>query len=342
LNNMPAARPVFHDAGQVYHPDTCRPLRQAAEQGTIRLHAIGRGSYPGRKLPAGAAPEVRSIGFWDATADQAWGLDWHCNEGIELTYLARGAVAFSTGDREYPLKPGSLTITRPWQRHRVGNPNVTASRLHWLILDVSVRRPNQPWRWPEWLLCPPSDLKRLTTLLRQNEHPVWSADEQIGECFEKLAQDVQSFTPERGDVWLKLHINELVVALIEMFEHKRVPLDATLSTSQRVVEMFLHDLPRRAGEPWTLDAMARQCGLARTRFAHYCRQITNMSPAEYLTRCRIDAAARLLAEGGRSVTDVALECGFSSSQYFATVFRRITGRAPSETRERRLAAIGRP
>jgi transcriptional regulator GlxA family with amidase domain len=45
------------------------------------------------------------------------------------------------------------------------------------------------------------------------------------------------------------------------------------------------------------------------------------------------AAARLLrAEPGRSILDVALGCGFSTSQYFATLFRRQFGCAPREYR----------
>jgi AraC family L-rhamnose operon regulatory protein RhaS len=39
--------------------------------------------------------------------------------------------------------------------------------------------------------------------------------------------------------------------------------------------MFLVELTRRLGEEWTLDAMARECGLNRTRFSHYCKPITN-------------------------------------------------------------------
>ncbi len=33
----------------------------------------------------GRAAEVRTVGYWNAKHDQGWGLDWHRNEGIELT-----------------------------------------------------------------------------------------------------------------------------------------------------------------------------------------------------------------------------------------------------------------
>ncbi len=82
-----------------------------------------------------------------------------------------------------------------------------------------------------------------------------------------------------------------------------------------------------------MQLMAKECGLNRTRFAHYCKQITNTTPAEYLTACRVEAAERLLrSPEAPSITDIAFSCGFGSSQYFATVFRRHTGQTPKEFR----------
>jgi AraC family L-rhamnose operon regulatory protein RhaS len=75
--------------------------------------------------------------------------------------------------------------------------------------------------------------------------------------------------------------------------------------------------------------MARACGLGTTRFAHYCRQITNQPPLQHLSRLRVERGAALLRSApDRRILDIALDCGFASSQYFATVFRRLYGCAP--------------
>ena len=104
--------------------------------------------YPGKRLPEKCLQEVCSVGVWDASKTQNWGLDWHRNEGVEITYLEKGSLGFSVDGWEGQLMPGNLTVTRPWQKHRVGNPEVGASRLHWLILDVGVRQPHFAWQWP--------------------------------------------------------------------------------------------------------------------------------------------------------------------------------------------------
>jgi AraC family L-rhamnose operon regulatory protein RhaS len=338
---------MFSSTDTTYHADRCERLRQAAAAGRVRLEALARRGYPGRELPARMLPEMSTVGFWDAPGDQDWGLDWHRNEGIELTYLSRGRLDFAVDDggrlaaqtpatrcQKYLLENGHLTITRPWQAHRVGNPNVRASRLHWLILDLGVRRPNQAWHWPDWLILSPADLTRLTQLLRHNEQPVWRADEHIGRCFEQLAQLAATRDPAATQTRLQLHLNELFVTLLEMLKERQVRLDEHLSSSRRTVELFLGSLSLHAGEPWTLETMAQQCGLGRTRFADYCRQITNVSPMDYLAQSRIEAARRLMLEQPhKSLTDVALECGFQTSQYFSTVFHQKTGMSPRAFRE---------
>lgn len=335
---------VFEGRGERFVADSCEPLRAAAERGDVALQALSRGSYPGGRLRPGELPELRSAGVWDASREQAWGLARHRNEGIEITYLARGGLGFAVDGRSHPLRPGDLTITRPWQEHRVGDPNVGASRLHWLILDVGVRRPHQPWVWPDWLLLPAGLLRRLTTQLQQNEQPVWPADDAhgraLGRVFERLSDVLGEDATEAREARLKLRINELLLALAELLEGQDIALDRSLHSAQRSVELFLASLAERCGEPWSLERMAAESGFGRSRFAHYCKRLTNMTPVEYLTHCRVRAAKRLLASpASGSVSDVAYACGFETSQYFATVFRAHTGMAPSGYRAERGGTV---
>lgn len=272
-------------------------------------------------------------GYWNAPGQQDWGLGWHCNEGLEIGYVSAGRLPFGVGGKSLTVGPGELTITRPWQRHRVGDPNVPPCHYSWVILDVGMRRPNQPWQWPNWLLIPKSGLARLTEMLRQNEDPVWHGDRRTGDCFVRLDEIVARGVDEMNQARLKIVINELVVLLAELLESRNPQLDASLSGSERTVRLFLESLTRRLDEPWTLDSMAGACGLGRTHFSSYCRRLFNVAPVDLLTRLRVDAAARLLVESPLvSVTEAAFRCGFQSSQYFAKVFRAWQGCPPSAFR----------
>lgn len=329
-------RTTLRTTSELYHADTCEPLKAAADRGDLRLDALGRDSYPGTRLPNTDLKEILMAGYWDATFDQDWGLDWHCNEGLEIGYLAAGKLPFSVDHKTYQLKPGDLTITRPWQRHRVGNPYVPANRYSWLILDTGMRRPNQAWTWPDWCLLPATSLKRLTDLLRQNEQAVWKANAMIGHCFERINETIARGVDAANQTRLKIHINELLVLLVELLESRNPRLDESLVGPERTVSLFLEQLQRRLDEPWTLELMAAACGLGRTQFANYCRKLANVPPMEYLTRRRLEAAGKLLLENPElSVTAISFLCGFQSSQYFAKAFRQHHGHTPSEHRSQR-------
>ncbi len=328
-------RTTFRSNRELFHADTCQPLKVAAKNGDLCLAALGRGSYPGERLPRHDLKEVCMVGYWDAPRDQNWGLDWHCNEGIEIGYISKGKLPFSVGDASFLVEPGHLTITRPWQRHCVGNPNVPACHYSWLILDVGMRRPNQTWHWPGWLLSSKAGLKRLTEMLSQNEQAVWRADRKLGDCFDQLDRTVARKGKDTGNAKLKILINELIILLADLLESRNPLLDQSLSSSERTVRLFLENLSHRIDEPWTLDSMAAACGLGRTHFSTYCKKIGNVAPGEYLTRTRIAAAARLLMlDPESSVTDIAFRCGFQSSQYFSNVFRKQHGHSPSYHRSR--------
>ena len=331
--SAPTKIPAFKDAEGVHFADTCDPLRLAVADQQLEMHALARENYPGEPFPGASLGEVRTVGFWDASRPQHWGLEWHRNEGVEFTYLARGSLGFAVDGTEYTLKRGCLTITRPWQSHRVGLPLVEASRLHWLILDVGVRRPNHRWVWPTWIVLSPDDLAHLTRLLQYNENPVWQADGEVERTFEALS--ACSMYPERAGLEseLRLRINELLLEVLRLLVDQQVQLDEQLASSRRGVEVFLRDLTSVVDRSWTLEQMATACGLGRTQFCRHCQDLTNMSPMEYLTYCRLQRAAELLkANAETSVTDIAYATGFASSQYLAQQFRRYFRMTPTTYR----------
>jgi hypothetical protein len=69
--------------------------------------------------------------------------------------------------------------------------------------------------------------------------------------------------PERAAARLALRISEVVLELLDTLEREEPDIDPYLASTQRTVEMFLASLPSRLSEPWTVDAMAAECGLGR-------------------------------------------------------------------------------
>ena len=91
------------------------------------------------------------------------------------------------------------------------------------------------------------------------------------------------------------------------------------------------------GENWSVARMAERAGLSTARFKARFKQENGIPPREFVLRTRIEAAAKRLALRRESITDIALDLGFSSSQYFATVYKRHTGATPRGGRRQATA-----
>jgi AraC family L-rhamnose operon regulatory protein RhaS len=330
---QPRLKAIYQARRKPYEIDTCEPQVRAVEEGKIKLHALTKGHYPGSKFSSDILPGLNSIGFWDGAGPQDWGLNEHRNEGVEIVFLETGRMAFTVDKRRFELGPGSLTITRPWQLHKLGDPNIGPGRLHWLIVDVGVRRPNQDWRWPDWLVLTQPDLAELTRKLRHNETPVWKSTADIAQSFQKIAQCILEWNQPHSVSRMITKLNQLFVGILDALTAQQLDENPDLTSRRRTVELFLKDLaenPVSSRELWTLGQMAQQCGMGVTAFSKYARELVNVGPMEYLNQCRLDHAARQLREKPElSVTDVAFANGFNSSQYFATCFRRRFKQSPS-------------
>ncbi len=129
-------------------------------------------------------------------------------------------------------------------------------------------------------------------------------------------------------------LNELLIGILDALTQQQTDQDPELTSRHRTVELFLRDLANPASasccEPWTLGRMAEHCGMGITCFTKYCRDLVNTGAVEYLNQCRLERAARLiLKKSERSITEIAFESGFNSSQYFATAFRKQYKTTPS-------------
>jgi AraC family transcriptional regulator len=80
--------------------------------------------------------------------------------------------------------------------------------------------------------------------------------------------------------------------------------------------------------PLSLADIAASAGLSPYHFARVFRVAMGVPPHRFLTRMRMDAARRRLADDDLSITEIARICGFGSASQFSTAFRRETGIAP--------------
>jgi AraC-like DNA-binding protein len=112
--------------------------------------------------------------------------------------------------------------------------------------------------------------------------------------------------------------------VVALAEHKGEPLP--IVGIKRALN-YIEDHPSMSVP---LAELARQAHLSDSYFKRVFKQHTGMPPIEYVIQRRIELAKQRLRGTDTPITRVAMDLGFATSQHFATVFKRITGKTPRE------------
>jgi AraC-like DNA-binding protein len=99
-------------------------------------------------------------------------------------------------------------------------------------------------------------------------------------------------------------------------------------------------LHRSPDKPWTIATLAREVGVSRSVLAERFRHYLGEPPMSYLTRWRLQLAARMLKSSSRGVGDIAAAVGYESEAAFNRAFKRQFTLPPARFRDaaRRTAA----
>lgn len=123
-------------------------------------------------------------------------------------------------------------------------------------------------------------------------------------------------------------ITHLTVRSVISENHDTVPLYDRFEVDRTIAYMNSH-----FSEKIIIDDLAKQAARSSGHFSKVFKSVTGMTPMEYLSMVRIQKARNLLINTMKSITEIALECGFNTSSYFSSCFLEKYKTTPSAFRQ---------
>lgn len=120
-------------------------------------------------------------------------------------------------------------------------------------------------------------------------------------------------------------ITNIIARIVTENPHKKV-------VSQNKIDSAINFMCQNIDSKITVQRLAEEVNLSVSHFTKLFKEITSQTPVEYLNHLRLEKAKRLLKFSQKNLTEVAFDCGFTSSSYFSYLFIDREGLSPSQYR----------
>ena len=111
--------------------------------------------------------------------------------------------------------------------------------------------------------------------------------------------------------------------------HKAARLNE--SPGKKIIDYIEENL----SEPISLSELASFSGMSKNGIVAMFSRLYGVTPLRYINNARLYKAENLLKNTDKSITELALECGFCDSNYFSRVFKAYRGMTPSEYKRKK-------
>lgn len=250
-------------------------------------------------------------------------ITWHAHSQFELLFLLEGATAYEFEDRRTVELPGGhFLLVPPGVRHRGLHDVRRPATLCGILFDPRRRRGGDHTPFAV------ADLRWLAAQCAEHSGTPIPMNAELRRLAPRLSVQIEDVLARQPAAGAALRLG-VCATLLEAARQLTAP--RAIEPTQ-AVQAAIACLDARFAEPLSMDDVAQAAACSRARLFQLFKRSTGMTPNDYLQRLRVNRAQRALAETDDSVTDVALACGFSTSQYFSNVFRKYTGLSPSEYR----------
>lgn len=273
-------------------------------------------------LSAAGFPEVPLLGVHNLLQTTE-GLREHIHGGtMEICYLQSGRRTYHVQGRDYTMQGNDVFVTFPDEPHGSGVQPHQRGLLYWMQVIL----PKRPGRFlslsakPGWLLA-----EQLRSLPRR----FFRGRREMQTLFEGVFHYPQPKMTPHDSLAAAMRLQLFLLAVIEC---SHAGVEKIISED---IQQTLDFTARNLEEQITLEELAETAGLSTSRFKAKFRQQVGLGPWEYVLREKIQRGETLLRDTDESITRIAMRLGFSSSQYFATVFKRYTRKRPGDVRAAR-------
>jgi len=278
----------------------------------------------------GLFPHIMELGAKKNSSIQLNSLPESITESIRIYYVFEGKFEWNIHQQQHLLYPGDAALILPGQKFGSEKGFLDIGSISWIHINIQKLESGKmvPGKWSS---LSEGESLAIGKILLLNNSLVLSKLNEAGRILQYIQSEL--FNREIGFCTRANQlIDELFITITRQLTKQNNPARDFPKTFMQLEQTLRQNLSHQ----WTVEEMAAVVGIGTTLFNEKVKTYSGFSPINYLINIRISEAIKLLKKKDISLTDIALDTGFYSSQHFSTTFKKLTGYTPSEFRKNHL------
>lgn len=247
----------------------------------------------------------------------------HARGELEITYVDKGMRSYVVGGKQYDAHGGEVLVVKPGDTHQTVWPFFPA-RLYWIKIQI-------PANGDAFLNLRGRPARSLAAALRNISAQHFLGTPAMKHLLERIiALYLETPRAPATPAVLCILVLEFLLLVLDCAAQRKNRITSDDWTNR--INRYIDD---HIAAPVHIDDMAKHMEMSVSGFKLRFDRQFGVAPAKYVAIRKVSLAKTLLTGNPHlSVTEIAMDLGFASSQHFASVFKRVCGDSPRSFRQR--------
>jgi len=243
----------------------------------------------------------------------------HTHSGMEFIVMLKGTQQYLVGDCLYTLQGGDIFMTAPGEIHSGGNLPQDVAEIIWFQLEftdpenfLGIALPNSRYLF-----------EQLRMYNQRIKHVSQKEIQVLVNSFHLLNSDSLSENILGQNYFLSFLLKNICIK--KLHSDKELNCSGKLISIKEYIREHLYENP-------TLEQLADYCGYSSSKFNAWFKESMGVTPHAYILYLKVEQAKEQLRTTDKTITEIAHNLCFNSSDYFSSVFKKYTGMTPTQYR----------
>lgn len=262
---------------------------------------------------------IYTVHYFEYTKDFAYSGEMH--NFWELVYADKKNLLITAGAKEVELEAGQIYIHKPNEFHNIRCDGKRAANSVIISFDCDS---------PELF----SVAGQVLTADEKERRYIGNVVKEASSAFSTRLSDPYISVMEKAEdgefcceQLIRLNIEMLLISLIRSNKNKKPPAIKKNSTILAEITDYLSE---NVENKVAFRDVVKKFNLSPSVLKKIFREQVGCGVMDYFTRLKIDRAKEMIREEKYNFTEISERLEFNNSQYFTTVFKRVSGMTPSE------------